>query len=191
MADPVAIVSVVSGAAVALGVPFINARLERTRLEHQSRHTRLEELRVLLDDAVQHLYDAWTILYEIGQESERGLPRPEWSDEYLRGRGKDLTEQTDVLVHDGLRIALRTHSGAPIVAVHDQAQQYVIEYELYFRRFLESELFDQEKPPEPPITDLSAATSRFMDEVRQFVGAVSEAAEAGDQSPSDSISDPA
>jgi hypothetical protein len=45
MTELLAIVSIVSGAAVAITVPFINARLERSRLEQQSRDARVEELR--------------------------------------------------------------------------------------------------------------------------------------------------
>jgi hypothetical protein len=65
MAEAVAIVSIVSGAAVAVLVPFISARLERTRLVQQSRDARFEELRGIFDDALQTLYVGWTIFYEI------------------------------------------------------------------------------------------------------------------------------
>jgi hypothetical protein len=171
MADPVAIVSIVSGAAVAIGVPFINARLERSRLEQQSRDARLGELRDLLDGAAQHLYRVWTIFYEIEQEVDRELPRPEWSDNRLRGSGTDVTEQTDVVVEDGIRIALRTEPGAAIVRAHGEAQRHVVTYELEYRRFLESERFHREKPPPPP-SELLPAMSNFMKEVRRFAGVV-------------------
>ena len=173
MADPVAIVSVVSGAAVAIGVPFINSRLERSRLEQQSRDARLGELRVLLDGAVQHLYDAWTTLFEIEQEAQQKLPRPEPSNDFLRRSGRRLTEQTDLVVQDGLRVRLRTPPGAAIAAVHQAAQDSIAGYERDYRRFLESERFEEETPPLPPPVDLSQATGSFIDEVRRFAGVVS------------------
>jgi hypothetical protein len=73
VADPVAIIGILSGASVALGVPFINSRLERRRMEHQSRDARLSELRELLDDAVIHLFAGYNVLYLIGQERNRAL----------------------------------------------------------------------------------------------------------------------
>ncbi len=172
MADPVAIVSVVSGAAVAIGVPFINARLERSRLEQQSRDARLEELRVLLDGAVQHLYDTWTVLFELEQEAQRELPRRKRSNEFLHRSGGRLSEQTDVVIQDGLRIALRTPPEAGIGAVHRAAQDSIASFERDYRLFLESERFERETPPLPPTVELSQATGRFIDEVRVFVGVV-------------------
>jgi type II secretory pathway pseudopilin PulG len=103
-----ALVSIVSGAAVAVTVPFINARLERSRLEKQGRDARVEELRALLDGAVQHLRKTWTILYEVSEEGQRDLPRPQWSDGRLRQLGDELTTELDSVVEDGLRIKLRT-----------------------------------------------------------------------------------
>jgi hypothetical protein len=89
MTELLAIVRIVSGAAVAITVPFINARLERSRLEQQSRDARAEELRALLDGAVQHLWKTWTILYEVSEEGRRDLPRPQWSDRRLRQLGDE------------------------------------------------------------------------------------------------------
>src|SRR6266511_6410602 len=68
LADPVAIISIVSGATVAVTVPFISATLERRRLRWQTEMARMDELRTLLDTASVHMYEAWTVLYEIEQE---------------------------------------------------------------------------------------------------------------------------
>jgi hypothetical protein len=69
MTEAIALAGMLSGAAVAILVPFISARLEGNRMEQQGRDARLEELRVILDGAVQRLYDAWTVLYEVEQGS--------------------------------------------------------------------------------------------------------------------------
>jgi hypothetical protein len=55
VAEAVAIVSVVSGAVVAVGVPFINARLERAKVIAQAEGARLDELRSVLDGAAVSL----------------------------------------------------------------------------------------------------------------------------------------
>jgi hypothetical protein len=170
VAEVIAIVSIVSGAAVAITVPFINARLERSRRELQGREARFEELRVLLDDAVQHLYTAWTILYEIEQEAQQGLPRPQSAYKHLVQHGTDLTSQVDVLIQDGLRLTLRTPPGSALKSAHAEAQQACTQYELEYRQFLGSELVDQERPPRPPSIELSNAIALFMDEIRDFVG---------------------
>lgn len=172
MAEAIALVSVVSGAAVAILVPFIGARLERSRLVEQSRDVRLEELRGLLDDALQHLYLAGTILYEILEETARELPRPDWSEKRLLQLGQRLTEQTDVVNRDALRIKLRTPKDAAISAVHQNAVDAIALYEVHFRRFIESELREQEKPPPAPLQEVGIAAEKLVAEVHTFAGVV-------------------
>ena len=54
MADSaIAIVSIVSGATVAIVVPVVSARLERNRLRWQARSARIDELRDVLDAGLQ------------------------------------------------------------------------------------------------------------------------------------------
>lgn len=172
VAEAIALVSVVSGAAVAILVPFIGARLERSRLVQQSRDVRLDELRGLLDDAVQNLYLAGTILYEILEETDRELPRPDWSDKRLLRLGQQLTEQTDVVNQNALRIKLRTPKGAAISAVHQDAVDAIALYEVHFRQFIESELREQEKPPPAPLEEVGTAAEELVAEVRTFAGVV-------------------
>jgi tRNA 2-selenouridine synthase SelU len=171
VADPVAITSVVSGAAVAIGVPFINAQLEGRRLERQSQDARLDELRRLLDDAVQHLWTAWTIFYEIDGEMREEASGPE----RLRSLGDKLTETTDVVVADALRIRLRTPLGAMISAKHAEAQKLVVGYESAYRRYLEDDADaadGRNERPRPSTVDLGTATERFIDASQEFVGVV-------------------
>jgi hypothetical protein len=175
VAEAIAIVSIVSGAAVAVLVPFVNARLERARLTQQSRDARVDELRGLLDEALQHLYVLGTILYEINEERPRELPRPEWSEKRLQALGQRLTDQTDIVMKDGLRISLRTPQGAAIYAAHREAVDAMLQYEFQYRHFLESELRDQEEPPAAPVHEVSVALEKVVTEVRAFAGVVDEA----------------
>ncbi len=53
--EAISIVSIASGATVAVAVPYINARFERVRLRQQDHSLRLDELRQRLDDAMTAL----------------------------------------------------------------------------------------------------------------------------------------
>ena len=171
MAEAVAIVSIVSGAAVAVLVPFISARLERTRLVQQSRDARFEELRGIFDDALQTLYVGWTIFYEI-QEWRSALPRPEWSQRWMSQRVSQLTEQVDKVNQDRLRIQLRTPEGAAVAAAQGEAADYVLAYEVTFRHFVEREGRDTEQVPPPPFNEMTVAMGRVTEEIRKFAGVV-------------------
>jgi hypothetical protein len=172
VAEAIAIVSIVSGAAVAVLVPFVNARLERSRLMEKKRDVRVDELRGLLDDALQHLYVAGTILYEIQEEAARELPRPDWSEKRLLQLGEQLTEQSDVVNQDALRIRLRTPEGAAIFAAYQEAVSAILLYEVHYRGFTESELRDQEKPPPAPLSEVNFAAGKVVTAVRAFAGVV-------------------
>jgi hypothetical protein len=90
----------------------------------------VEELRALLDGAVQHLWQTWTILYEVSEEGQRDVPRPQWSDRRLRQLGDELTTELDSVVEDGLRIKLRTPPDSPVDAAHEKALEFVLKCEL-------------------------------------------------------------
>lgn len=163
--------SIVSGAAVAVLVPFISARLERTRLVQQSRDARLEELRAILDEALQHLYVAATIFYEI-HEWQNETPEPKWSESWMSRHVSQLTEQTDNVNQDGLRIRLRTPDNAAIAAAHAGAAQIVLAYELTFRHFCEREPSRREELPPAPWNEMGVAISKVLEEIRKFAGVV-------------------
>jgi hypothetical protein len=91
----------------------------------------------------------------------------------------ELTTELDSVVEDGLRIKLRTPPDSPVNAAHEKALEFVLKCELDHRKFLESDLMDQERPPQRPITEFSEAIGRFMGEVRAFVGVVEPAAAPG------------
>jgi hypothetical protein len=170
VAEAIAIVSILSGAAVAVLVPFINARLERSRLAQQSQDARLEELRGILDAALQQLYVAFTIFYEI-QEWQREPPRQEW-ESWISRHVSQLTEQVDKVNEQGLRIQLRTPEGAAVADAYSDAASHVLTYEVTLRHFFESEGRQPERVPPPPFVQATAAMERFLQEVRKFAGVV-------------------
>jgi hypothetical protein len=58
MADAVAIISILSGSAVAITVPVITASLERRRLQWESEKLRIDETRGVVDTALQNFSEA-------------------------------------------------------------------------------------------------------------------------------------
>lgn len=165
VADTVAIVSIVSGAAVAISVPFINARLERRRIDQQARESRLDELRALLDRATQHINTAWTTLYDIEQTAETELPATR-----ILEFGAELGKEVGVLVEDGLAIRLRTPDGSPIAWAHEDMQNVLSTYEVDYRRYVEEGGLDNnEIPPRSPTAQAAEAMTAFIKEVRAFV----------------------
>jgi hypothetical protein len=173
--EAIAIVSILSGAAVAIIVPFIGARLERTRMAAQSREARTAEFRGLLDSAAQHLYEAWTLLYEAQQEAGRPLPRPDWANERLREISRRLADSVDQLNQDSIRIGLRTSAASPLAAAHHPAAGLVGGYEYDLRRFVESEEFERATPPIPRDGELLQTLNAFTEAVRAFAGVIDEA----------------
>lgn len=166
MADTVAIVSIVSGAAVAIFVPFINATLERRRLDQQARESRLDELRAVLDRATRHVNTAWTTLYDM--EQAVGTEPPV---DRLLGFGTKLRKEVDVVVEDGLAIKLRTPDGSSIARAHEDLLNVLSLYEVDYRRFVEEGGLDNDEiPPRPPTGEASEAMTSFIKEVRAFVG---------------------
>ena len=150
--------------------PFINARLERSCLAQHSQDARLEELRGILDAALQQLYVAATIFYEI-QEWQSEPPRQEW-ESWISRRVSQLTEQVDKVNEQGLRIQLRTPEGAAIAVAYAEAANHVLWYEVALRHFFEGETRRPEQLPPPPFTEMTAALGRFLEEVRKFAGVV-------------------
>jgi uncharacterized protein YycO len=71
LADTVAIVSVISGATVAITVPFINSVLERQRLRWQGNQARLDELRSIVDSTIGEMARAHDLLYDIAVEGDK------------------------------------------------------------------------------------------------------------------------
>jgi hypothetical protein len=169
--EAIAIVSIVSGAAVAVLVPFINSRLEHSRLVQQTQAARLDELRGILDTALQQLYSAATIFYEV-QEQQTQTPRPKLSARWISQRVSQLTEQVDRVNEQGLRIQLRTPEGAAIAATFRDAAKHVLGYEVELRHAFERGVRQPEQLPRAPFYEMGVAIGTFLEEVRKFAGVV-------------------
>jgi hypothetical protein len=172
VADPVAIIGIVSGATVALGVPFINYRFDERRMERQRRDARLSELRELLDDAVIHLFAGYNVLYLIGQERHKELRGAEWSQKRLRQLGEELRQEAILCGSLGLRVKLRTPRGAEVSQRQDAANRIFLDYEFAYRMYVEADLLDTEKPPDPPDREAFEAIRALIMEIRDFAGVV-------------------
>jgi hypothetical protein len=172
VADAVAITGIVSGWLVAIAVALINARKEQRRMEIQSRDARLSELRDLLDDAVEHLYNGYWTLYFIRQESAKDPRGPEWSPERLYQLGDELRAEVKLLPPLGLRVKLRTPAGAGVGERQDKANHILLNYEWRYRKYLEADLADKEKPPSAPADETFEAITVLIREIRDFVGVV-------------------
>jgi hypothetical protein len=175
LADPVAIVSIVSGATVAIAVPFISATLERRRLRWQSETERLNELRRLLDTASVHMYGAWTVVYEIEQEMQTDIASARWSRERHQEQAAALTARFDDVMRDQLRVALRLPKGSAVTAKHQAMVNLLMKAEYEYRRYVEHGQLEERPSSLPSSAEGSQALGEFMDEVRTVVGATSEA----------------
>jgi hypothetical protein len=172
VAETIALVSIVAGAAVAVLVPFISARLEQSRLTEQRENARFEELRGLLDDAVKHLLAVRNLLLDIEGESKREPPRPEWSESRLLQLVTQLSEQTGVMSEDDLRMRLRLPEGSAIYDAYRDAKKLIGDYERKLRAFSDNERREQEKPPAPPRDGVDDAIGALIAAIRDFVGVV-------------------
>jgi hypothetical protein len=170
MADLVALVSIVSGATVAIGGHFINAGLERQRIKLQVADARLQELGELLDGSVQHFWAAYRTLFAIREAPQPG--DPEWSPERMRERGVELDEHVRQVVADALRIGIRTPADAEITMAHDDANRIIRVYEAEYREYLDHDLADEKSPPRPPDRELFDAMGVFRRSIRRYVGVV-------------------
>jgi acyl-CoA reductase-like NAD-dependent aldehyde dehydrogenase len=114
VADAVAIISVLSSAAVAISVPFINAWLERQRLRYQTSQERFAELRTLLDQSAERLTETQTVLVEL---LSQGLGKPTRRE----GAKQRLTELAIEVFQDNARLALRLGGDHRIYQAHSEA----------------------------------------------------------------------
>jgi hypothetical protein len=113
MPDPVAIVSVVSSATVAVAVPFIGARLERQRLRYQQSQERFAELRAQLDVAAEHLTEGVGTIVELISATNGLVTQDDLSHR--------ITELAHTLFQDNTRLALRLGAESEVCLAHNQA----------------------------------------------------------------------
>jgi len=143
MANVVAIVSILSTLAVAIAVPFINARLERRRLAWQSQQAQLDELRRLLDGATLRIQEATETLWAILDVPFPGgapqtdarlatMDRSAFSDDQLTGL-LALTERYErafrEVTQDQTRLDLRLGPADSITKAHHEVMRQLLAFQ--------------------------------------------------------------
>jgi len=120
VAESIAIVSVVSTAAVGLGVPLINSRLERNRFRLESNKERADEIRSVLDSAAQAVVGALkplAVLVPAGVPEPTEAQPPGWTPEM----SSVLDEFEAAYIEVGRqqrRLAVRLGSDSPVVLAY-------------------------------------------------------------------------
>jgi hypothetical protein len=156
VADPVAIISVVSGATVAVAVPLINARLEQNRLREQRTQERFAELRTVLDGAAERLIEGHTVWSRMMAVAHKGASGE------LADLGERFTEVAVEVFRDDTRLFLRLGESHEAVAAHQDAQLRLHEAEGRWRT-------EQTPPGMKENTEFGEATSRFLSAAHRVV----------------------
>lgn len=165
MADPVAIVSIVSGATVAITVPFISAALERARLARQSAQERLEELRALLDACVLRFSETMALLADFEQGLGHG--RLDAGQRRFQELRDAFTAKNDEVFRHGLLLSMRVGSSHPLAQAHKETVQVSMAYQAGLAAV---EAHPDAAPPAPPYLEFSNAMFRFMDTIAPVIG---------------------
>jgi hypothetical protein len=132
--EAIALVSVASGATVAVAVPYINARLERSKLRAQSHAARLDELRATLDEAVIALSSAQSA----SEVAERSVEAAQHSRATASRRAVATQEidalraATDRVERDAQLLGVRLGAASDPVRAYESARRALrdIEHEL-------------------------------------------------------------
>ena len=136
----------------------------------------MDELRTLLDTASVHMYEAWTVLYEIEQEFGPESAARVVSETRARALAESLTAKFDEVMRDELRIQVRLPDRASVTEKHRAMRSLLQTAEYNYRHYVEGGGPNAGQPPDLPSTSLgSAAIGDFMNEVRGVIGATSEA----------------
>jgi hypothetical protein len=126
VADAVAIVSVVSGATVAITVPLISSVLERQRLRWQDNQARLDELRGIVDTTLGQMARVADLIFDVQQETSTPTAKmPVRLAEISAG----LTEAYAAIKAHGLQIGLRLGPKDDIAAAHNAIELIVADVE--------------------------------------------------------------
>jgi hypothetical protein len=120
MTDLIAIVSVVSGAAVAITVPWITAMLERKRLREQVYEARIDELRTVLDQAGIALNQAFSALPTWEVLGQDALGQDERSIVAVYANSRKTLEAVNAQAE---RLAIRLGEDSPVFTGYDKARR--------------------------------------------------------------------
>jgi hypothetical protein len=169
MANTVAIISVVSGATVAIVVPWITATLERRRLRQQVAESRIDELRTVLDEAAIALARCFSALPTwdvVGQAVEQGADTAS-----VLAESRKAVEDTGAQAE---RIAVRLGESSLVFAGYEQARAAL--WKLYHGLAAEDALhkipefeFEERTNPEQN-QQFSDGRRAFREGARQIVG---------------------
>jgi hypothetical protein len=169
VADPVAIVSVVTSGTVAVSVPFINERLTRRRLLFESEQRRYDDVRALLDATLGRMGEALSYLHDF-EDPHTG--------EELRASWSAFTSTTDEIFRDQLRLAMRLGDDDRVSRAHDGARETLQHAQATLRewslQFTDSgdglEPVDFRPPPRHLPEEAAGAMRSFMEASRDLVG---------------------
>jgi hypothetical protein len=168
VADAVAIVSIVSGATVAIAVPFINAVLERQRLQWQGNQSRLDELRTVVDATLGEMVRANELLYDLASPGYSRAPDAPPK----RELALELTQRYESVKTLGTRIGLRVGSEDPIARAHGKVLSILANAEVIVVGAVSSK--DEETPSElwKSHSALGMSIHEFQEVVRDLLGPI-------------------
>ena len=173
MANTVAIVSVVSGATVAITVPFINAVLERQRLRWQGNQARLDELRGLVDAAVGDMVRAhdliWDIATAVDAQADDETPDPR-----LGELSAELTKTYVAVKTLATRIGLRLGSEDEVAAAANDVEMTLAMADADVAQPLQRGERIDTGPLWSQRDSLGKGIGIFQDRVRDLIGPVRE-----------------
>lgn len=136
----------------------------------------MDELRALLDTATVHMYEAWTVLYEIEQEFGPESVGPVVPPTRAHALAETLTDKFDEVMRDELRLQVRLPDRSSVTDKHSAMRHLLQTAEYKYRHYVEGGGLNKDQPPDLPSTSLgSAAIADFINEVRAVIGATSEA----------------
>jgi hypothetical protein len=136
----------------------------------------MDELRALLDTASVHMYEAWTVLYEIEQEFGPESASRDVSTTRATALAESLTAKFDEVMRDEMRLQVRLPKGASLTEKLSEMRFLLQTAEYNYRHYIEGGGLVEDRLPDLPSTVLGAtAIGDFMNEARLVVGATPEA----------------
>jgi hypothetical protein len=119
----IAIISIAATATVAIAVPIINARAERTRLRGRLQTDRLDELRTVLDSAALALTRADELLgtAELAVETSQAADADESEVQVAEAALSEVDQALREVSNQKVRMSIRVGHKAQIVTTYGQA----------------------------------------------------------------------
>jgi hypothetical protein len=173
VADAVAIVSVVSGATVAIVVPFVNSMLERQRLRWQGNQARLDELRSIVDSSLAEMVRVHDLLWDLAELADSPESGPT-AKERRAALAEELTRAYGAVKTLGTRIGLRLGNEDAVAVAHDNVEVIVAQAEIAAARPLQRGEVPDAAELWAARNELGLAIGRFQEQVRELIGPIRE-----------------